>query len=153
MGAVLVSDQLRDLLDISPESLEIAAGLVILVPALRLLIRGDQRDVLREVPDPGPVGPRGTATALGLGQAVVPVAFPIAAGPAALLVAATYGAKEGTGTALVAAVIVGVVVLAVLLAGGALSRPRWFHLVAGRVMGALMVVLAWDLVTDGVLAV
>jgi small neutral amino acid transporter SnatA (MarC family) len=69
------------------------------------------------------------------------------AGPAAVLVAMALATRDGSGITLVA---VGVSALAVL----ALSRVtgRWTG-VAERVAGALMIVVALDLIRDGVIAV
>lgn len=113
--AVLAAEPVLDALDLSPEGFWIAAGVVLLVPALGRLLTATTRDV---------------------------------AGPAAVLVAIALATRDGRSEALVGAVVAGIAVL------GAAHLPagRWTPVVE-RLVGAAMVVLAFDLVRDGVIAV
>ena len=113
--AVVVARPVLDALDLSPEGFWIAAGIVLLIPALGRLTVATTRDV---------------------------------AGPAAVLVAMALATRDGRAPTAVGAVVAGAAVLL------AVWRPpgRWAP-VAERVVGALMVVVAFDLVRDGILAV
>jgi multiple antibiotic resistance protein len=134
--------EVLDGLDISPEAAQIAAGIVLLVPAFALLGMGNELYLLGE----GAGGPR---------TGVVPVAIPFLAGPAPLLVVAAQAAREGRGSTTLG------IVVALVLAGAALAfavaRPRGegsvVEGVAGRVVGAAMVLVSFSLIVDGVLAV
>jgi small neutral amino acid transporter SnatA (MarC family) len=114
--ATLVARSTMDALDLSPEGFWIAAGIVLLVPALSRLASSTTRDV---------------------------------AGPAAVLVAMALATRDGRALTVVGAIIAGG---AVVLATWRPLPGRWAT-VAERVLGALMVVVAFDLVRDGVLAV
>jgi small neutral amino acid transporter SnatA (MarC family) len=109
------ADPALDLLDLSPPSFWIAAGLVLLVPAFGRLVGGTTRDV---------------------------------AGPAGPLVAMSLATRDGTGITFVAVAIV----LLVAWVAMATVRRRSGGLLE-RVIGAAMVVVAFDLVRDGVIAV
>jgi small neutral amino acid transporter SnatA (MarC family) len=113
--ATLAARSTLDALDLSPEGFWIAAGIVLLVPALSRLVSTATRDV---------------------------------AGPAAVLVTMALATRDGRVPTAVGAVVAAVAVLV------ATWRPpgRWAP-IAERVVGALMVVVAFDLVRDGVLAV
>lgn len=112
--AVLAARPVLDALDLSPEGFWIAAGIVLLVPALGRLVAPTTRDV---------------------------------AGPAAVLVAVALATRDGRAESLVAAAVAGLAVL------GAAHLPagRWTPVIE-RLVGAAMVVLAFDLVRDGVIA-
>ena len=114
--ATVLGRTTMDALDLSPEGFWIAAGIVLLVPALSRLVTSTTRDV---------------------------------AGPAAVLVAMALATRDGRVPTAVGAVVAGA---AVLLATWQPLPGRWAT-VAERVLGALMVVVAFDLVRDGVLAV
>jgi small neutral amino acid transporter SnatA (MarC family) len=70
------------------------------------------------------------------------------AGPAGVLVAVALATRDGLGVTIVASVVTGLAIL------GAAYLPagRWTALVE-RIIGAAMVVLAFDLIRDGVIAV
>jgi multiple antibiotic resistance protein len=135
---------LLDGLDISAEAGEIAAGIVLLVPALTLLVQGDQLVLLGDA-------------AGGWRRGLVPVAVPLLAGPAPVLVVAALAARRGRGDA-----AAGVVVAVVLAAVGALVAVRRARVevprsigegIAGRAVGAAMVLVGFTLIVDGVLGV
>ena len=113
--AAVVARPVLDALELSPEGFWIAAGIVLLVPALSRLVSATTRDV---------------------------------AGPAAVLVAMALATRDGRPATVAGAGVAGV---AVALAGRAPSG-RWVP-IATRIVGALMVVVAFDLVRDGVIAV
>ena len=115
LTSALVARPVLDALDLSREGFWIAAGIVLLVPALGRLASGTTRDV---------------------------------AGPASVLVAMALATRDGRVPTVVGAVVAGVAVLL------AVWRPpgRWAP-IAERVIGAAMVVVAFDLVRDGVRAV
>lgn len=72
------------------------------------------------------------------------------AGPGAVLVAIALATRDGVGTTLVA---VGVAFVATLVATTfVVPGARWIG-IAERVVGGLMVVVAFDLIRDGVIAV
>jgi hypothetical protein len=114
--AVVAADPVLDALDLSPEGFWIAAGLVLLVPALGRFGRAPTHDV---------------------------------AGPGAVLVAMAVATRDGTGAALAGAAVATVAVLAATL----LVRPGRWQRVAEWCIGAAMVVIAFDLIRDGVIAV
>jgi small neutral amino acid transporter SnatA (MarC family) len=131
-----------DRLDISPEAAAIAAGVVLLVPAATLLVRGDQLYL---------AGDR----AGGRRRGVVPIAVPLLAGPAPLAVVAALAARRGRGDAFVA-VAVAFVVTAVTLSTATRRRRDERSLlegIAGRGVGAAMVFVSFALMVDGVLGV
>ena len=69
-----------------------------------------------------------------------------AVGPAAVAVTMAYATRDGTGAALLGVALVAAVAL---VAGARPVRGAWL----GRALGATMVVLALDLIRDGVIAV
>lgn len=113
--ATVVARSALDVLDLSPEGFWIAAGIVLLVPALGRLVSATTHDV---------------------------------AGPAAVLVAMSLATRDGRAPTAIGALVAGAAVVL------ATWRPpgRWAP-IAERVVGALMVVVAFDLVRDGVIAV
>lgn len=111
LGATIVLDAL----DLSPEGFWIAAGIVLLIPALGRLLAGTTSDV---------------------------------AGPAPALVAMALATRDGRPVTIVGALVAG----AATLAASRLPAGRWTP-IAERVAGALMVVIAFDLIRDGVIAV
>lgn len=71
------------------------------------------------------------------------------AGPGAVLVTMALATRDGTGTTLVA---VGIALVATLLALTFVGEGKWVN-IAERFIGAGMVVVAFDLIRDGVIAV
>jgi small neutral amino acid transporter SnatA (MarC family) len=131
-----------DQLDISPEAAAIAAGVVLLVPAATLLVRGDQLSL---------AGDR----AGGRRRGVVPIAVPLLAGPAPLAVVAALAARRGRGDAFVAVAVA--IAVAAATFGAAVRQRRdarsLLEGLAGRGVGAAMVFVAFALIVDGVLGV
>jgi multiple antibiotic resistance protein len=142
--ACALGPSLLDALDISAEAAEITAGIVLLVPALTLLARGDQLLLLGDA-------------AGGWRRGLVPLAVPLLAGPAPLLVVAALAARWGRGDVAVGVVVA--VALAAVAAGVAVRRARVDEPrsigegIAGRAVGAAMVLVGFTLIVDGVLGV
>ena len=142
--AALLHEPLFELLEVSPPSFDVAAGLVMLVGAVRPLVRGRAIDE--------------TAASLvggGWRAALAPLAVPLLATPAALAAAVSYGERSGEGATIsVALAISGLAAL--LLAAEPLLRPRAGRAVfeaLARLSGALLVAAAVGLIVDGVLTI
>lgn len=139
-------DAFLDWLDVSPESFQLAAGLAMLPLAFRLLWRGDTFAIAPDGPLPDVAAWR---------AALVPLTTPLVAGPASLVAALSYGTREGEGTALGAAAAVVAITAAIFAAGPWLTahlRERELRTL-GRLSGALLVVVAVELMIDGVRSV
>jgi multiple antibiotic resistance protein len=131
----IVSDPVLDWLDISPENFQVAAGIVMLVLALRLLWSG-------ELGAPNLRSPYWGALSLVLGP--VPVV-------AILGYATRYGIGTSIGAAVVAVVVSAVVLMTSRWLGKALRAPG--RSVLARCNGALIVLLAIQLIVDGIQSV
>jgi small neutral amino acid transporter SnatA (MarC family) len=137
-AAALAGDPLLEALDVSEPSFRLAAGILAAVAGAA--------DLFRRPPPPEP--------ALGGRRAaLVPVAIPLVARPALLVLALGAGADEGA-LAGVGAMAVGVALLIGLAAGWPTEGPRgrvlrW----AGRLLAAALVACGVILAVDGVLAV
>ena len=137
-AAALLADPLLDALHISAPAAELAAGLVVLVPALDLLWQGPAERVR----------PAASATATRL--ALFPFGIPLVAGPAALAATIAWGAAEGAGVTVGGAAIATAIVAALAIAWRSPPRGR-----RARILGAFtavaMALVAFDLVRDGVI--
>jgi multiple antibiotic resistance protein len=135
-AAALAAEPFLDWLDISPESFQLASGTIMLPQALHLIWRGR---TLSEA-DAG---------------AVVPLAAPLLAGPASLAAAMSYGTRFGEPEAIGASAIVLAAATGLLLAGEwAASRIGTAAVrLPGRLNGALLVVIAVEMIVDGVRSV
>jgi small neutral amino acid transporter SnatA (MarC family) len=127
-----VSGPLLDLLDVSPPTFRVAAGLVLAFRGLLDLVRA---------PTPEPEG------LSGWGEALFPVGFPVLFRPEVAVLALAAGADLGAARAgILSLVPVGLAVLAVV---------RWRHVRSARAVGALLsvgaIVVGAALITDGVL--
>jgi multiple antibiotic resistance protein len=133
---------LLDQLDVSPESAAIAAGVILLVPAATLLVRGDQLYLAGDR--------RG-----GRRRGVVPLAVPLLAGPAPLAVVAALAARRGRGDAFAGLGVALAIAAATLWTATRQRREERSLLegVAGRGIGAAMVFVSFALIVDGVLGV
>jgi len=135
-GGVLLAQPFLDWLDVSPENFQLAAGVIMLPQAVQLLWRGR------------------TLSAADAGI-IVPLASPLLAGPASLAAAMTYGARFGEAEAIGASAIVLAVTGALLLAGTRIRRrlkPGSTEAL-GRFNGAFLVVIAIEMIVDGVQSV
>ena len=136
---------LFDLLEVSAPSFDVAAGLVMLVGAMRPLLRGRAID-------------EHAASMLEGGRplgALAPLAVPLLATPAALAAAISYGERAGTGpTIAVAAGLVTVGALGLWVSANLASSPARAVVEAlARLTGALLIAVAVGLIVDGVLTI
>jgi small neutral amino acid transporter SnatA (MarC family) len=140
--ACVAGPWLLDRLDISAEAAQIAAGAVLAVPALTLLVFGDQLFLVGDA-------------AGGRARGVVPVAVPLLAGPAPWLVVAASAARHGRGDAVIGVAVALALSALALAAASRFARDKRSVAegVAGRCVGAAMVFVAFALVADGVLAI
>ena len=142
--AAVLHGPLLDLLDVSAASFDVAAGIVLIAGAARPLLRG--RAIEEAI-----------AAAAGDGRRAVlaPLAVPLLATPAALVAAVSWGERAGEAqTALVAIVLVALTALWLARGPQPQSRAGRAALDAlARLTGALLAVLAVDLVVHGILAV
>lgn len=133
--AALLADDILAALDIEPESFRIAAAIVLALVGGAAVLR------LRTVA-PAPAGWQ---------AGIFPLAIPLLAGPAVLAAAISYGADEGAGRTLGAALPVVIAAAALTLYPVARWRPAADGL--ARILGALLIVVAAGLAIDGVRAV
>lgn len=146
-GALLTAFALGGLevlafLGISLESFRVAAGLLLLLPAYRLVAEGQPLDAVQ----------RETATPIEI--ALVPLAMPLLAGPGALATTITFADTRGAGLTILAfGVALGLSFVAFVAAGRLLT---WLG-VAGlrllsRLVGVLLVAIAVELILAGLRA-
>ena len=134
-------DEVLEFLGVSQGSFRIAAGLLLVPPAYRLVAEGQ----------PSPSGEAVPSTPLDF--ALVPLATPLIAGPGALAATASFSASVGLAETLTAVSIVLVITFVALVAAeplfGLLGAPL-LRLLA-RIVGILLFVIAVDFVMDGIL--
>jgi small neutral amino acid transporter SnatA (MarC family) len=133
LALALAADSLLDALDIAPESFRVAAGIVMGASGTFVVWSGRAS---------------GEGEAAGLRAAVFPLALPLLAGPAGLIAAISYGADDGAGKTIGAAVIA-VAAGAALVAWRPAKGAAAFD-ATGRILGALLVVFASALAVSGV---
>jgi small neutral amino acid transporter SnatA (MarC family) len=136
--AAALGDPLLDVLDVSEPSFRVAAGIVAALAGVA--------DVFRRPPSPDPALP-------GRRAALVPVAVPVVARPALLVIALGAGADEGVLVSL-AAMVLGLALLTGLATRAPADGPggralRW----ASRLLAVGLVACGVLLTIDGVLAV
>jgi small neutral amino acid transporter SnatA (MarC family) len=137
-AAAAAGDPLLEELDVSDPSFRLAAGIVAVV--------GAAADLFRRPPPPEPA-------LAGWRAALVPVAIPVVAGPALLVVALGAGADRGVLVA-AGATAAGIALLTGLAAACPTEGPggrvlRW----AGRLLAAALVACGVVLAVDGILDV
>lgn len=130
-----VGDPLLDWLRITPETFQIAAGVILVVPGIRWLAR----------PEP-PAEPRMG----GLAAALVPVTFPILATPELTALVISFAVTEGLARMLgaLATAFVGLAILGPVSTSGLI--PRRLLVLSTRFLGAAALVMAAALVVDGI---
>lgn len=127
-----------DFLGIGTPSFQIAAGVLLVLPAIRLVERGEVFDTRDRA-------------ASGLEAAVVPLALPMLSGPGALALAITSSLEFGEGTTVLAAGIVLLLTLAVFVAASTLAavlHPTVLR-AAARVVGVVLMAIAVDFIVTG----
>jgi multiple antibiotic resistance protein len=136
----LGGQEVLDFLGISQESFQVAAGLLLLPPAYRLVAEGQ----------PAPVDENRRVEPLDF--ALVPLATPLIAGPGALAATTSFSQSVGTGTTLAAISII------LLITFVAFAAADWLFRLAGaavlqvmsRIVGIVLFAIAVDFVLDGV---
>jgi len=134
-------NEVLDFLGISQGSFQVAAGLLLVPPAYRLVAEGQPADSNEAVP------------ATPLDFALVPLATPLIAGPGALAATASFAESVGLAETLGAVGIVLVITFFALIAAEPLFEllgAPMLRLIA-RVVGILLFAIAVDFVLDGVL--
>jgi multiple antibiotic resistance protein len=137
--AILVGDPLLDWLDISSPSASLAAGMVVAVAALFLLVFGAG----------GNVRPADNASPARVG--VFPLGVPVVVSPAAVASLIAWSAVHGPGVTAVAAALALVVVALSLVPRVRVNRTT--ARVGGAFMGVALAFVAWDLIHDGVFGI
>jgi multiple antibiotic resistance protein len=129
-------------LAISDESFRVAAGLLLLLPAYRLVTEGQ------------PVEASAPTTAAPIEMALVPLAMPLLAGPGALATATALTASLGLGRTLVALGGVLVLSLAAFVAADWLLRwlGRAVLRLLARLVGLLLFTIAVEFILSGLRA-
>ena len=144
VASAMMHGQLLDLLGVAAPSFDIAAGIVMLAGAARPLLSG------RAIEE-------STASLLDASDraALIPLAVPLLATPAALAAAISHGGRVGEGETIVAAlVLAGVTALA--MRADPLVQWQQRQVVArvlARLTGGLLVFVAVALIVDGVFSV
>ncbi len=136
--AAVAADAILDGLEIEPETFRIAAGAVMATAGVYAALR------------PGALTPAGQGSRA---DGLFPLGIPTLLSPAMLVAAMSYGADEGVGTAIGAALVVFVLAAATAIALPAGRAPKLAADGIARLTGALLVVLSVALIVDGVLAV
>lgn len=135
----LAGEQLLELLGISMQSFTIAAGVLLVLPAIRLVESGEVFDTRERTP------------ATGLDAAVVPLALPMLSGPGALALATTYASQFGRGVTLGAAGLVLLITLTLFLATATLTtflHPAVLR-AAARIVGVVLMAIAVNFIVTG----
>jgi multiple antibiotic resistance protein len=135
----LGGQEVLEFLGISAESFQVAAGLLLLPPAYRLVTEGQ------------PIATEDQSRHDPLDFALVPLATPLIAGPGALAATTSFSESVGTETTLAAITVVLLITLVSFaaadwlfrLAGAAVLR------VLSRIVGIILVAIAVDFVLEG----
>jgi multiple antibiotic resistance protein len=132
-------DDVLRFLHVSLASFRIAGGLVLGLAAVFLIQRGE------------PAQPSGDG-ARAPGDVLVPLATPLIAGPATITATIAYAHLYSHMEVIAAAGIILLLTLGIMLASGWLTAriPRAALSVAARLMGLLLLALAFDLAADGI---
>jgi multiple antibiotic resistance protein len=142
-GTAALGDPLLEWLDISPENFQLAAALVMAPLAFRLLWSGESMTLPREVDGPG------------RRVWLTPLTVPLVAGPASLVAALSYGTRFGLEPTLAATAFVLTLTALAFAAAPQLRRFLGTSGISalGRLTGGLLVVVAIELLVDGVQSV
>ena len=135
----LGGQEVLEFLGISPESFQVAAGLLLLPPAYRLIAEGQPaREHEDDSLDP-------------MDFALVPLATPLIAGPGALAATTSFAREAGQATTIAAFSAVLLITLVSFVAADQLFRLAGGPLlrVMARIVGILLFAIAVDFVLDG----
>ncbi len=132
LALAAASESILDALDITPETWRIAAGTVVALVAIRVLV------VPGRPAEPELTGPWAS---------IVPVAFPLLLTPELVALISVYGATESLGTTVAALAVA----LAVSVAAGLLrrTRPRLW-IATTRLLASGAVVAGFALIVEGI---
>jgi len=135
----LAGQEVLEFLGISSDSFRVAAGLLLMPPAYRLVTEGQ----------PMPTEARPQADPLDF--ALVPLATPLIAGPGALAATTSFSESVGTGTTLAAITIVLLTTLVSFAAADWLFRVVGASVlrVLSRVVGIVLFAIAVDFILEG----
>jgi multiple antibiotic resistance protein len=135
----LGGEEVLEFLGISEESFQVAAGLLLIPPAYRLVTEGQ----------PGPVDDEQAASPLDF--ALVPLATPLIAGPGALAATTTFTQDAGQSTTIAAFTLVLLFSLVAFALADQLFRIAGAPVlrVLARIVGILLFAIAVDFVLDG----
>ena len=139
LGFSLGGQCVLDFLGISAESFQVAAGLLLLPPAYRLVMEGQPAPEQSETSnDP-------------IDFALVPLATPLIAGPGALAATTSFAQDAGEATTIAAFSIVLLITFACFAAADLLFRLAGAPLlrVMARIVGIVLFAIAVDFVLDG----
>jgi multiple antibiotic resistance protein len=136
----LAGQEVLDFLGISPASFQVAAGLLLVIPAYRLVAEGQPADERDQMP------------ASPLDFALVPLATPLIAGPGALAATASFAQSLGRPETIGAVAIVLAITFVALMAADPLARLLGAPLLRlmARIVGILLFAIAVDFVMDGI---
>jgi multiple antibiotic resistance protein len=131
--------EVLDFLNISDEGFRVAAGLLLLIPAYRMVTQGQFYEPTAEAaPEPADI-------------ALVPFATPLMAGPGALAAATSFSDRLGTGET-----ITGIGLILAVSFGAFVLAHRLFDLLGAstlrlltRLVGILLVAIAVDFIIVG----
>lgn len=141
---VAAGDPFLDWIEVSPENFQIGAAVIMGPIAVRLLITGD----VMATPDE-------TSGEMPVRAWLVPLAFPLVAGPASLAAALSYGTRFSEGEVIGAAALA--VAIAAFVCAFSVQLMRALGSVPagalGRLNGALMMIVIVELMIDGIQSV
>jgi len=129
-----------DYLGISEESFRVAAGLLLLPPAYRLVMQGQPDEI------------ESSHSRKPMDFALVPLATPLIAGPGALAATTSFTAQVGTGNTLAAIAIILAITFVSFATAGIIFRLAGEALLRlmSRIVGIVLFAIAVDFVLDGV---
>lgn len=138
--AALISDPFLDVIDVTAENFQLAAGVFMLPLAARLVLAGSSMPAPRDL-DPLPSRPW-----------LAPLGFPVLAGPSAIAVAISYAARFGELETIIASAIVCCATAALIWASSTVAaqlRPTGV-MIAGHASGLLLLAMAFETAIDGI---
>jgi multiple antibiotic resistance protein len=140
LAFALAGQEVLDFLGISPASFQVAAGLLLVIPAYRLVSEGQPASEKEQTP------------ASPLDFALVPLATPLIAGPGALAATASFAQSLGQPETIAAVSIVLAITFVALMLAEPLARLLGAPLLRlmARVVGILLFAIAVDFVMDGI---
>jgi len=132
--------EVLEFLGISPPSFQVAAGVLLVLPAYRMVERGESIEA-----------PAGDGQADVLGVALVPLATPLLVGPGALAATVSFSQTMGAGVPVAAAGAVLAACWGAFVAAEAVFRllGEAFLRLLTRLVGILLMAIAVDFILEG----